>query len=122
VAGGALPWLWLGISGVDQRLTALLSPQANRSPHRWIGPSLPGDRPFNIQFALHSGMGPGGLLWRWSDAHAWSSLLGASPWGAERLPWSRQWRIGETAGQSPFRGRDLRLTWHHERSNFADQF
>ena len=120
--GGALPWLWLGISGVDQRLTALLSPQANRSPHRWTGPPLPADRRFSIQFALHSGMGPGGLLWRWSDAQAWSSLLGASAWGVERLPWSKQWHIGETASQPPFRGRDLRLTWRHERFTFADQF
>ena len=117
----ALPWLWLGISGVDGRLTALLSPKANRSPHRWLGPELPRDRQFSIQFAIHSGMGPGGLLWRWSDAHVWSSMLGASAWGAERLPWSREWRIGAMAtGQQEFRGRDLRLTWHRERFAFAD--
>lgn len=118
--GGALPLLWLGVSGVDQRLTALLSPQANRSPHRWLGPGLPVDRPFSIQFAIHSGMGPGGLLWRWGDAHPWSSLLGASPWGAERLPWSRQWRIGAAAGQQEFRGQGLSLKWHHERFVLAD--
>lgn len=118
--GGALPWLWLGFSGVDQRLTALLSPQANRSPHRWLGPAMPGDRPFSIQFAIHSGMGPGGLLWRWSDDHAWSSLLGASAWGAERLLWSSQWRIGAAAGQPEFRGQDLSLKWHRERFDIAD--
>ena len=118
--GGALPWFWLGVSGVDQRLTALLSPQANRSPHRWIGPALPRARPFSIQFAIHSGMGPGGLLWRWGDAHAWSSMLGASAWGAERLPWSSDWRIGAATGQAGFRGVDLRLKWHHERFAIAD--
>ena len=118
--GGALPCLWLGISGVDQRLTALLSPQANRSPHRWLGPALPGDRQFSIQFAIHSGMGSGGLLWRWSDAHAWSSLLGASPWGAERLPWSREWLIGAAAGQPSFRGQELSLKWHSERCAISD--
>lgn len=120
-AGGALPWLWLGISGVDQRLTALLSPQADRSPHRWIGPALRSDRAFSIQFALHSGLGPGGLLWRWSDASAWSSLLGASAWGAERLPWSSNWRIGEAAGQQARRGQDLSLRWHWESFKYADQ-
>ncbi len=118
--GGALPWLWLGISGVDQRLTALLSPQANRSPHRWLGPPLPAGGRFSIQFALHSGMGPGGLLWRWSDAQAWSSLLGASPWGAERLPWSKQWRIGEAAGEPSFRGQELSLKWHREGYAISD--
>ena len=117
---GALPWLWLGISGVDQRLTALLSPQAERSPHRWLGPALPRDRQCSIKFAIHSGMGPGGLLWRWSDAHAWSSMIGASAWGAERLPWSHNWRSGERAGQPAFRGRDLRLRWHHERYAISD--
>ena len=92
---GALPWLWLGVSGVDHRLTALLSPRTNRSPHRWTGPPLPTGQAFKIQFALHSGMGPGGLLWRWSDDEAWSSMIGASSWGAERLSWSHQWRMGE---------------------------
>jgi len=117
---GALPWLWLGISGVDQHLTVLLSPQANRSPHRWQGPALPSTRQFSLQFAIHSGMGPGGLLWRWSDAHDWSSMMGASAWGVERLSWSSEWRIGEAAGQQGFRGCDLRLRWHHERFDFAD--
>lgn len=117
---GTLPWLWLGMNGVDQRLTALLTPQANRSPHRWLGPPRPRDDQFSIQFALHSGMGPGGLLWRWSDDHAWSSMEGASPWGAERLRWSNNWRIGETAGQQAFRGRELSLKWHHERCAISD--
>ncbi|MCY4019324.1 MAG: metallophosphoesterase [Chloroflexi bacterium] len=98
----ALPWFWLGASGVDNRLTALLSPRANRSPHRWTGPALPQGERFSIQFALHSGMGPGGLLWRWRDEDTWSSLIGASSWGAERIPWSRSWRVGE----------NLRSRWH----------
>ena len=112
--GGALPWLWLGVSGVDRRLTALLSPQVNRSPHRWLGPALPRDRGFSIQFAVHSGLGPGGLLWRWNDRDDWSSMIGASAWGIERLPWSSSWRVGGGGGQ------ELRLTWHHERWDFAD--
>lgn len=117
---GALPYVWLGISGVHNQLTLLLSPKAKRSPHRWLGPSLPGDRPFKIQFAIHSGMGPGGLLWRWHDAHAWSSMVGASSWGAERLPWSANWEIGENAGGQFFRGRDLRLRWHYQSFALSD--
>ncbi|MCY4071769.1 MAG: metallophosphoesterase [Chloroflexi bacterium] len=108
----ALPPFWLGASGVDNRLTALLSPRANRSPHRWAGPPLPKGGTFSIQFALHSGMGPGGLLWRWSDEDAWSSLIGASAWGAERIPWSHSWRIGE----------NLRPRWHCLSFELCDLF
>ena len=117
---GALPYLWLGISGVEQQLTVLLSPEANRSPHRWQGPVLPVDRPFSIQFAIHSGMGPSGLLWRWNEDDPWSSMIRASPWGVERLPWPCEWRIGESAGQQKFRGQDLRLKWHHETFSLSD--
>ncbi len=116
----ALPTLWLGISGADKQLTLLLSPQANGSPHRWIGPTLPANKPFRIQFAIHSGMGPGGLLWRWHDDCPWSSLIGASAWGAERLQWSSNWSIGECAGDQRFRGRDLQLRWHHQSRAFSE--
>lgn len=108
---GALPYLWLGVSGANTEVTALLSPRAHRSPHRWRGPALAAHRPFSLQFALHSGMGPGGLLWRWSDAEPWSSMLGASSWGAERLPWSHDWVIGAGEGRSI---RGLALRWHHQ--------
>ena len=110
---GALPWLWLGVSGAKRELTALLSPAANRSPHRWRGPALPTAGDFSIQFAIHSGMGPGGLLWRWSDEHPWSSLIGASAWGVERARWSHDWTIGRGGGQADFLGQDLRVKWHH---------
>ncbi len=102
---GALPGVWLGLAGVDRRLTVLLSPQANRSPHRWLGPALPRGRTVRLQFALHSGMGPGGLLWRWNDDAPWSSMLGASAWGPERLAWRGDWRIGALAEEVRWRHR-----------------
>lgn len=105
----ALPCLWLGAAGPDRRLLLSLSPHPNRSPHSWHGPSLPAG-PFRIQFALHSGMGPGGLLWRWDDDSPWSSLAGASPWGAERLKWPHNWTFGE----------GLRVNWHHVSYALAD--
>ena len=109
--GGTLPGFWLGIAGVDRRLAVLLSPQANRSPHRWLGPALPAGRELSIQVALHSGMGPGGLLWRWNDDAPWSSMLGASAWGPERLAWSGDWLIGELA---------LELRWHYQEFAHGD--
>jgi hypothetical protein len=113
--GPALPPLWIGLQGREHRLCVLLCPTPGRSPHLWLGPTLPPGKPFEIQVAFHAGMGPGGLLWRWSDAAPWSSLQGASPWGAEQLTWPTVWSIGhDKRGPTgrPFRGQDLQATWH----------
>lgn len=115
--GSGLTPLWIGLIGGEQRLGVLLSPQAGRSPHLWTGPALTADEPFLLQLAFHMGMGPGGLLWRWDDETPWSSLRGASAWGLERLTWPGQWSIGQGlrgVGDRPFRGHNLRVTWHHE--------
>jgi hypothetical protein len=113
--GSDLPALWVGLQGNEHRLGVLLCPTPGRSPHLWLGPVIPPGEPFAIQIAFHTGMGPGGLLWRWDDASPWSSLQGASPWGAERLTWPTAWSIGHDkhgpAGR-PFCGGDLRVTWH----------
>jgi hypothetical protein len=113
--GPTLAPVWIGLQGPEQRLGALLSPAPGRSPHLWLGPMLPPGRPFEIQVAIHTGMGPGGLLWRWNDGGPWSSLVAASPWGAERLAWPARWGVGHDergrAGR-PFRGRDLKAAWH----------
>jgi hypothetical protein len=113
-ADDGLPNLWLGIGGQDHHLMLSLSPQPNRSPHGWYGPSLPTDKPFSIQFAIHSGMGPGGFLWRWDDTQAWSTLTGTSSWGAERITWSQEWLIDDADPSQPFCGNDLNIIWHHQ--------
>jgi hypothetical protein len=113
--GPALASLWIGLTGPENRLTVLLAPQPGRSPHRWHGPVLESGRPFSLQVAVHTGMGPGGLLWRWQDDAPWSSLQGASPWGAERLVWPSHWSIGHAKrgpDDHPFRGWHLQTTWH----------
>ncbi len=103
-----LDTVWIGLGGPNRRLTVSLQPQQGRSPHCWLGPSLEARRPFDIQLALHSGMGPGGVLWRADDESPWSTLDGASPWGPERLDWHGSWRVGETAdGDMPFAGDGL---------------
>lgn len=99
-----LPTLWLGVTGHDHHLTLSLSPQPNRSPHSWYGPSLSTEKPFTVQFAIHSGMGPGGLLWRWQADTPWSTLTGSSAWGVERLKWSHNWTMGKY----------FSITWHHQ--------
>ena len=91
----------------------LAHPQPIRPPSL-AGPACPRSPTSIIRPQAH-----GRVSLRWSDA-PWSSMMGASPWGVERLPWSSEWRIGEAANQEAFRGCDLRLRWHHERFAFAD--
>ncbi|MEM6429457.1 MAG: metallophosphoesterase [Deinococcota bacterium] len=111
----ALSPLWIGLRAKENRLCVLLSPEAGRSPHLWMGPTLTPGEPFSFQLAIHTGMGPGGLLWRWDDTALWSSLTGATAWGAERLSWPRKWQVGY--GQygpqsSPFAGKGLEVKCH----------
>ncbi len=108
--GPDLAPLWIGLSGLDQRLTVQISPQPGRSPHGWYGPSLAAGEPFDIQVVLHAGMGPGGVLCRTDDEPAWTSLTSASSWGAERLTDQTSWSVGCGKGgpeDFPFRGTGL---------------
>ena len=112
--GPGLATLWLGLLGAEQRLGILLSPAAGRSPHLWHGPALGAERSLDVQVAIHTGMGPGGLLWRRDERAPWSSLTAASAWGAERLVWPARWALGHDrrgTTDRPFRGRELRATW-----------
>jgi hypothetical protein len=107
-----LPPIWVGLIGPEQRLSVLLSPQLGRSPGLWHGPTFEPGQSFTIQVAVHQGMGPGGMLWRWGDDAPWTSMTGTAPWGAERLPDIGQWSIGcskGNPGDRPFQGPDLRV-------------
>ncbi|MEM7536579.1 MAG: metallophosphoesterase [Chloroflexota bacterium] len=107
--------LWIGLRGPEQQFSILLSPTPGRSPHLWTGPSLSSGQRFDIEIGIHTGMGPGGLLWRGHDntgQSQWSSMYGASAWGAERLTWPRNWHVGmgqRGVSDRPFRGSDLKV-------------
>ena len=120
--GPDLPPLWIGLQGDEQRLAVLLSPGPGRSPHLWLGPTLAPGQPFKVQVAIHTGMGPGGLLWRWAETSPWSSLQAASPWGAERLTRPTCWSIGHGkrgATSRPFRGSRLQVAFHSQQLRMA---
>lgn len=109
-SGPGLAAFWLGLRGPENRLSLAMSPAPGRSPHLWQGPIIERGGPFRIQMALHTGMGPGGVLWRRDDASPWSSCLAASPWGAERFVWPARWAVGHGRGgpaDRPFRGTAL---------------
>lgn len=110
--GTAQPPVWIGLTGVSNRLTVTMSPQPRRSPHYWFGHTLqPGQR-FDFQLVLHPGMGPGGVLKRSDDASSWSSLASSSEWGFERFTRPLLWIAGNEQTLSPqFRGGDLSVTY-----------
>jgi hypothetical protein len=113
-SGPGLAPLWIGFEGAEQRLVVQLSQQAGRSPHRWLGPCLPADRPFELTLVLHPNMGPGGILTYDALTGRWSSWRGASAWGVERLPRLDDWSVGHgQAGPSdrPFDGHRLSVAW-----------
>ena len=102
--------LWIGLRGVEQRLTVIVGPEARRSPHYWTGPSMAPQAPFDLRLLLHSGMGPGGIMVCNGEDQRWSSLAAASPWGSERLTWPERWSVGHAlrgVGDQPFRGEGL---------------
>jgi hypothetical protein len=86
--------LWMGLKGPQQRVAVIIAGEPRRSPHFWLGPAVTADKPFELQILIHTGMGPGGIMCRFSDEGRWSSLTAASPWGAERLDWPDRWSIG----------------------------
>lgn len=107
--------LWIGLVGQKSRLTARLQPQADRSPHTWLGPVLDAAAEFDFQVALHFDMGPGGILWRANDQAPWNSMDSYSAWGMERLEGCDLARLHPDANaerDSPFRGQNLRINWY----------
>jgi len=112
--GSGLSPLWIGLLGREQRLAITLAPAPGRSPHLWLGPTLERGQPFEVQLLIHTGMGPGGILSRSRDTDPWSSLIAASPWGAERLTWPIRWSVGHDRNDPadrPFRGHQLHIAW-----------
>lgn len=88
--------LWIGLTP-GNRLTVQLVPHAGHGAHRWQGPALAAGEPFDIEVGIHSGMGPGGVLWR-RPGGPWSSLKSTAAFGAAGLVWLTAWTVGH--GQS----------------------
>ena len=81
---------------------------------KWWGPELSPGEPFDVQIAIHPGMGPGGIMWRSDEQSPWCSMYSASPRGAERNGWTIQWKLGHDVcgpDDKPFTGNDLAVTW-----------
>ena len=104
--------VWIGLDPA-LRLTVELIPVTGHGVQVWRGPFLDPQRPFDLQIAIHSGMGPGGILWRQTSKDAWTSLDTSSARGAESILWPDKWAVGHGSNgkkDQPFRGSDLSVS------------
>lgn len=84
---GDQPTLKVWIDLLSLRLHVTLDIE-NVGPQHWVGPLVDLRRnKFDVQLALHPGMGPGGVLWRWSDSSPWNSMETTAAHGLEALKW-----------------------------------
>jgi hypothetical protein len=60
----------------------------------WFGPTIE-EGPFDLQLAIHTGMGPGGVLFRKSDEHAWTSLDTKAWHCPTDASWPKDWSLNE---------------------------
>ena len=101
--------IWVGMFEGSNRLTVQLVPEPGQGAQRWDGPRLAG--PFDLEIAIHSGMGPGGVLWR-ETGGVWSSLWSSTARGASQLAWPEAWNVGHGPsgnGDRPFVGSELNV-------------
>ena len=88
-----MPQIWIGLTGIEKRLTILINPTQGRSPRHWYGPILKDKHKVDLDLILHKGMGPCGILWKMTEEENWSSCLNANVRGLENLPWIENWHI-----------------------------
>jgi len=96
-AEGARPAL--GISWDRGRVALRTAPGERRPEGLWIGPALAPGRQTELEVAVHSGGGPGGVMAR-IGVGEWSSLDTASPHGLEGMSWPTLWE----ASADPWQG------------------
>lgn len=107
------PWLiskdgrfWFGQDHETSRMIVELK-LGKFGTQRWLGPVLEMvpdiswniAGPKSIQLALHPGMGPGGILWRWEDGMQWSSMETFSASGLEDFQWPDNLHVATMALQ-----------------------
>lgn len=108
------PVVSVQLEGPSPALVVSLVPVAGGGSQEWRAALPEGDGRLDLQFAIHAGMGPGGILLRTKEDAPWSSLSSSSARGAEQMAWPNCWAVGH--GQSgsedrPFRGKDLAVHW-----------
>lgn len=115
--------LWLGLVGSDHKLEFRMIPRAGHGASVWRGPALGSGGMMDLEFLVHTGWGPGGIMVRDGKRGPWTSLQCSVSKGADAMSWPARWGIGQAiAGPDhmPFLGRGLDVRWHIE-SQALDQ-
>ena len=102
------------LAGEPPCLRVELQPTSGASAESWRGPQFRPGEPFSFQLALAPMLGPGGVLWRLTERHPWTSLDTESAKGAENLVWPPTWVIGRGhfgPDHDVWRGGEIRLRW-----------
>lgn len=106
--------IWLGLEGMPARLIVRLVPEPGGGEQIWEGPLFTPGEAIDFQVGIHTGMGPGGILYRREDSSPWSSLKSSSAKGAEGLSWPGNWVVGQGPNgpsDRPFLGTALTAAW-----------
>lgn len=90
----ALAAIWLGLRGPRQTLSLIAAREPGRSPAYWIGPDLADQKTIDLEIAICSDMGPGGVLWRHAGTVAWTSFETGTALGPVAKAWPETWVIG----------------------------
>jgi len=109
---------WLGLVGSDHKLEFRMIPRAGHGAQVWRGPALGSGGTMDLEFLVHTGWGPGGIMARDGKRGPWTSLGCTASKGAERMAWPARFGIGQAISgpdHMPFRGRGLDVRWHVER-------
>jgi hypothetical protein len=111
------PSVWIGLAERSLRVVVRLHVAPGAGVETWVGPALQPGEPFEFQLAIHSGMGPGGVMYRGAADSGWSTMRSSSARGAERLVWPERWLVGHGrsgAQDLPFTGSGLRVSSYSE--------
>ncbi|MCL5996346.1 MAG: hypothetical protein M1546_09855 [Chloroflexi bacterium] len=106
--------LWIGLEPGSANLAVSLIPEPGGGAQVWRGPALTPGQPFAFELAVHTGMGPGGVLCQAGEGSAWSSLRSTSARGAAHMAVPERWALGHAQSgpnDRPFRGSHLQATW-----------
>jgi hypothetical protein len=117
------PAVWIGLEGSSLRVAIRLQVAPGAGVETWTGPTLHPGGSFDFQVAVHTGMGPGGVMYRGSEDSEWSTMRSSSARGADLLVWPERWLLGHGrsgARDLPFVGANLRANWHREDLEIRD--
>lgn len=114
--------LWVGLSDSDQKLELRMVPKAGDGDRVWRGPSFGTGGPLSLQLLIHTGMGPGGIMYRTREDAPWTSMEASTSRGADAMMWPGRWAVGNAMSgpnHLPFRGQNLEVRWNVEPLRFS---